>query len=51
MSESAKARYRGAKPSTTYKAPTEGLSHVVWIPGGLRSAVLFEGFLETGILQ
>ena len=30
MSKSTKARYQGAKPSTMYKAPTEGLLHVVF---------------------
>ena len=35
----------------TYEDCLEVYAYSRWIPGGLISVVLFEGFLETGILQ
>ena len=47
MSESAKVRYHGAKPSTTYKAPTEGLLHVVFEYGERMKPGSFKTMMES----
>ena len=47
MSESAKPRYRGPKPSTAYKAPTEGLSHVVFEYGEGMKPGSFKTMMES----
>ena len=47
MSESAKTRYHSAKPSTAYKAPTEGLSHVVFEYGERMKPGSFKTMMES----
>jgi hypothetical protein len=47
MSEGTKARYRSVKPSTTYKSPTEGLSHVVFEYGERMKPGSFKTMMES----
>ena len=47
MSENAKPKYRGTRPSTAYKAPTEGLSHVVFEYGERMKPGSFKAMMES----
>ena len=47
MSENGKSRHRGPKASTAYKAPTEGLSHVVFEYGEGMKPGSFKTMMES----
>ena len=47
MSKGAKTRYHSAKPSTVYKAPTEGLSHIVFEYGERMKPGSFKTMMES----
>ena len=47
MSERAKACYRSAKASTAYKAPTEGLLHIVFKCGERMKPGSFKTMMES----
>ena len=47
MSQSAKAQYRSTKPPTAYKAPTEGLLHVVFKYGERMKPGSFKTMMES----
>jgi len=47
MSDNAKAKQRGTRPSTAYKAPTEGLSHIVFEYGERMKPGSFKTMMES----
>ena len=47
MIDYAKAKQRGTKPSTTYKAPTLGLSHIVFEYGERMKPGSFKTMMES----
>ena len=47
MNEGAKTRYCSAKPSTAYKAPMEGLSHIVFEYGERMKPGSFKTMMES----